>query len=87
MYSRFLGFQRPYTWTSEQARDLFYNLWDAARAQESDEDVFPCFLGDIVLIKPEGQVVDGQQRLATIALLLAGIRANLSAGKGGNGIR
>jgi Protein of unknown function DUF262/Protein of unknown function (DUF1524) len=80
------GFQRPYAWTVEQARDLFDDLWDAAKAQDPGEEFNPYFLGSVVLIKPENapdcQVVDGQQRLTTITLLLSGLRANLSADEG-----
>jgi hypothetical protein len=76
------GFQRPYAWTVEQARDLFDDLWDAAKAQDPGEEFSAYFLGSIVLIKPENtpecQVVDGQQRLTTITLLLSAIRANLT---------
>lgn len=80
------GFQRPYAWTAEQARDLFDDLWDAAKAQDPSEELSPYFLGSVVLIKsdnaPDCQVVDGQQRLTTITLLLSGIRANLSVDEG-----
>jgi hypothetical protein len=45
----------------------------------SIEKMPPYFLGSIVLIKdeadPNAQVVDGQQRLTTLTLLLAAIRA------------
>ncbi|MCA1358765.1 DUF262 domain-containing protein [Bradyrhizobium sp. IC3069] len=80
------GFQRPYAWTVEQARDLFDDLWDAAKAHDPSEDLSPYFLGSVVLIKPEStpqcQVVDGQQRLTTITLLLSAIRSNLSLAEG-----
>lgn len=80
------GFQRPYAWTIDQARDLFDDLWDAAKSKDLSDDLSPYFLGSIVLIKPEStpecQVVDGQQRLTTITLLLSAIRANLSSDEG-----
>ena len=80
------GFQRPYAWTVEQARDLFDDLNDAYRASDPGEERSPYFLGSIVLIKPEDapdcEVIDGQQRLTTVTLLLSAIRANLSSKEG-----
>jgi hypothetical protein len=78
------GYQRPYAWTTEQARDLFEDLIGFMRARPGEvEDMPPYFLGSIVLIKaeslPDADVVDGQQRLATLTLLLAAIRANTDA--------
>jgi Protein of unknown function DUF262/Protein of unknown function (DUF1524) len=83
------GFQRPYAWSVEQARDLLDDLLDAGHSSgHQTEDVFPYFLGSIVLIKPDNapecQVIDGQQRLTTITLLLSAIRANLSPEEGGD---
>ena len=67
--------QREYAWT-EQAGELFQ---DFTKAISEDTDHF---LGTIVTI-PRGnatlEVVDGQQRLATTALLLAAIRDHLEA--------
>lgn len=76
-------YQRPYSWTTEQATELIDDLIDAReRALESSDRDTPYFLGSIVLIKQEGapdaQVVDGQQRLTTLTLLLAAIRAGLT---------
>jgi len=45
------------------------------------DEMPPYFLGSIVLIKgdtPDAEVVDGQQRLTTLTILLASIRANVS---------
>src|SRR6185437_4803052 len=45
---------------------------------EPVEELSPYFLGSIVLIKggrPEAQIVDGQQRLITLTILLAVLRA------------
>jgi Protein of unknown function DUF262/Protein of unknown function (DUF1524) len=70
--------QREYAWTSTEVTRL---LQDFAKAINDDG---PYFLGTIVTI-PRGEgtleVVDGQQRLATTALLLAAIRDYLK-GKG-----
>jgi hypothetical protein len=61
--------QRSYAW-KEEVRELYQDL---AKSLSDDQDYF---LGTIVTI-PRGErleVVDGQQRLATISLLLAAIR-------------
>lgn len=63
--------QREFSWTEEEVSKL---LRDIARAISTDEEHF---LGTIVTIprSPEVlEVVDGQQRLATTAILLAEIR-------------
>ena len=77
---RIPGYQRPYSWATEQARDLLDDLLGFMKAAGSViEKTPPYFLGSIVLIKDEGDpdahVVDGQQRLTTLTLLLATIRA------------
>jgi len=64
-------YQRPYAWTTEQAGELFDDLYDFFR-HEAEESYF---LGSIVLIKQEGkalsQVIDGQQRLTTLTIFIA----------------
>jgi len=63
--------QREYAWTDREVTDL---LQDYALAVNDDT---PYFLGTVVTIpREEGtlEVVDGQQRLATTAILLAAIR-------------
>lgn len=77
------GYQRPYSWGTEQARELIDDLIAAlSLAPESLGDSTPYFLGSIVLIKPESSteatVVDGQQRLTTLTLLLSAIRATVA---------
>jgi hypothetical protein len=77
------GYQRPYAWTTEQARELFDDLTGFMQASgPAVEDMSPYFLGSIVLIKaeanPAADVVDGQQRLTTLTLLLAAIRASVA---------
>ena len=75
-------YQRPYSWTTEQARELLEDLLGFVEANPGAiADMPTYFLGSIVLIKsesPEADVVDGQQRLTTLTLLLAAIRANIS---------
>jgi len=68
-------YQRPYAWTRDQWENLFE---DINRLETTDVH----FLGSIVVV-PEGehrlgvnyfQVVDGQQRLATVLIWLSAIR-------------
>lgn len=70
------SYQRPYAWTTEQAAELLDDL-QYARQQNGDSPS-PYFLGTIVVIKdddaPAADVVDGQQRLATLTVLLAVLR-------------
>lgn len=64
--------QREYSWTEAEISSLFYDLAKAIEEGASDY-----FLGSIVTIPKEPgtlEVVDGQQRLATTAILLAAIR-------------
>jgi hypothetical protein len=62
--------QREYAWDDEHVRNLFE---DIARAISENESSY--FLGTVVTIPRDGrlEVVDGQQRLATTALLLHAI--------------
>jgi hypothetical protein len=83
------GYQRPYAWTTDQARDLLDDLWGfMTTGGAAIEKISPYFLGSIVLIKPEAEpdsdVVDGQQRLTTLTLLLSAIRANVPAEAAGD---
>jgi len=80
---RIPGYQRPYAWTTEQARELFEDLYGFMKGNNGDvAEMPPYFLGSIVLIKPESvpdaDVVDGQQRLTTLTLLLAAIRSTVA---------
>ena len=65
------SYQRPYAWTTEQAGELFDDLYDEFKKEKKSN----YFLGSIVLIKdkdsPEADVVDGQQRLTTLTILFA----------------
>ncbi|MBO1254891.1 DUF262 domain-containing protein [Alteromonas sp. 5E99-2] len=66
-------YQRPYAWTTEQAGELFDDLFDFYRHEEDES----YFLGSIVLVKeenkPHSQVIDGQQRLTTLTILIAAL--------------
>jgi hypothetical protein len=66
------AYQRPYSWTDEQIGDLLRDLSDAIRDKDAEY-----FLGTIVLTKNnEGAhfVIDGQQRLATVSIIICAIR-------------
>jgi hypothetical protein len=67
-------YQRPYSWTTEQAGELLADLVSLVGlgSSTSIDELSPYFLGSIVLIKeesePEAEVVDGQQRLTTLTI-------------------
>jgi Protein of unknown function DUF262/Protein of unknown function (DUF1524) len=68
--------QRSYAWEDGHVEDLFTDL-SGAREDGSDY-----FLGTIVLTQQNGgipEVADGQQRLATVSILLAAIRDKFAA--------
>ena len=70
-------YQRPYSWTTEQASDLFSDIFYACNDLADVKEANPYFLGSIVLIKgdtPDADVVDGQQRLATLTIFLSVLR-------------
>lgn len=64
--------QRPFEWGDEQLSELIEDL-EGAMAKNQQE----YFLGSIVVIGGPGeerlQVLDGQQRLATVSLLMVSI--------------
>ncbi|WP_433930381.1 DUF262 domain-containing protein [Curtobacterium flaccumfaciens] len=65
-------YQRSYAWGSDQVRDFCQDLASAFNTDPKEH-----FMGTIVLSRQDGDrmtVIDGQQRLATTALLLAAIR-------------
>ena len=76
------SYQRPYAWTTEHSGELLEDLIDFMENYGEDKtDLNPYFLGSIVLIKddsPSAQIVDGQQRLATLTILLSSLRSLLS---------
>lgn len=85
------GYQRPYSWTTEQARELLDDLHSFMKGGgDSLGEMPPYFLGSIVLIKqdalPSATVVDGQQRLTTLTLLLSAIRASVPDAKARSGL-
>jgi hypothetical protein len=74
-------YQRPYAWTTEQAEELFTDLVSAMQDSRTSPATSQYFLGSIVLIKndhePKSFVVDGQQRLTTLTMLFAALRAEM----------
>lgn len=72
-------YQRPYAWTTEQATELFDDLVSTMQDAGITGVTSQYFLGSIVLIKndrePKSWVVDGQQRLSTLTMLFAVLRA------------
>ncbi len=79
-------YQRPYAWTTEQAGELFDDLISAMQDAQGNGSVSQYFLGSIVLIKndrePKAFVVDGQQRLSTLTVLFAALRAAMPQAAG-----
>jgi uncharacterized protein with ParB-like and HNH nuclease domain len=77
-------YQRPYSWTTEQAGELFDDLisFIGPDTNVNVDTLSPYFLGSIVLIKdaakPDAEVVDGQQRLTTLTILLSALRQTLT---------
>ena len=70
-------YQRSYAWSAQYVHNLLTDLSDAIkRKKEKKGDTY--FLGSIVVISrpstPNLEVVDGQQRLATVSIILAAIR-------------
>ncbi len=66
-------YQRPYAWTTEEADEL---LRDTMVAMDNNEEAY--FLGSVVLIRDSEssvcQIIDGQQRLATLTILFCVLR-------------
>ena len=67
-------YQRPYTWGDREVRQL---IQDLRRAFERKATFY--FIGQIVLVKNKGklEISDGQQRLATLTMLIAYVRDRL----------
>lgn len=75
-------YQRPYSWTLTQCRQL----WDDIIKSGRDEKISGHFLGSIVYVSkglyqisriPQLLLIDGQQRLTTISLILSVLSKNL----------
>ncbi|MEJ0059271.1 MAG: DUF262 domain-containing protein [Terricaulis sp.] len=69
-------YQRPYTWTEHEVRQLIQDLW---RAFERRTTFY--FIGQIVMVKNkkgELEISDGQQRLATLTMIIAFVRDRIT---------
>lgn len=71
-------FQRPFSWDSQNFRDLWSDIFDYDYLDESSG----AFLGTLVIHKQtenshELEIIDGQQRLATFFIMLCALRDNL----------
>lgn len=84
-------YQRPYAWTTEQAEELVNDLISAMQDARTNGATSQYFLGSIVLIKndrdPRAMVVDGQQRLTTLTILFAALRAAWEAANYPQGVK
>lgn len=84
-------YQRPYAWTTEQAEELFSDLLSAMQDARANTTSSQYFLGSIVLIKSDrdlkAMVVDGQQRLTTLTMLFAALRAAWDAANYPQGVK
>jgi len=83
------AYQRPYSWTPAEAGQLLEDIIEASGVDNTDTTEPDYFLGSILLLDIEGgglpgdgpampprlfDIVDGQQRLATITLMCAVLR-------------
>lgn len=65
-------YQRSYAWEEEHVSDLFNDI-----SQAMSDGAYEYFIGSIVTTQndsPRAELADGQQRLATVTILLAAIR-------------
>ena len=70
-------YQRPYTWSDREVRQLIQDLW---RAYKRGATFY--FIGQIVLVRNNQgklEISDGQQRLATLTMIMAYVRDRLPA--------
>lgn len=74
-------YQRPYAWTEKESEELFDDLYSFWQYSGKDEQYF---LGSIVLSKkenaPRSEVIDGQQRLATLTIMFSVLASEFQPG-------
>ncbi|MEU1940902.1 DUF262 domain-containing protein [Streptomyces sp. NPDC020125] len=78
-------YQRTYSWTEKHLKQLWSDILEQAELLETGGKASTHFLGSVVLAPspqneatfPRWLVVDGQQRLTTLALALAAIRDHI----------
>ena len=91
------NFQRPFAWEKENFEQLFTDIKDALELNKENygdkiEDYEPYFLGSVILwtkdLKDDGSgvyaVIDGQQRLVSLAILMAVMRDLTDSAKAKN---
>ena len=91
------NFQRPFAWEKENFEQLFTDIKDALDLNKENygdkiEDYEPYFLGSVILwtkdLKDDGSgvyaVIDGQQRLVSLAILMAVMRDLTDSAKAKN---
>lgn len=72
-------YQRPYSWGDDQVEKIWEDIWEAYQTykniSESEEEYF---LGSVIVSSGKSaylNVIDGQQRLTTLSILIAAIKA------------
>ena len=88
--------RRPYTWTKSEGRDLLQAMWEGrdigslviaqlhATPTDAAPDHFAIAFGDCrraSRARPHSLVIDGQQRLITLASVCKGLRVEYLSGK------
>lgn len=76
------SYQRGYRWTERQVEDLLKDVWEFQASSEGTEKAsFYCLQPIVVKKRTNGEweLVDGQQRLTTIALLLTCLKPLVDA--------
>ncbi|WP_047208796.1 DUF262 domain-containing protein, partial [Campylobacter lari] len=65
-------YQRPYSWGIEQVKILLKDISEQINKNQNKQDVEKqkYLLGSLILHKGNAEIVDGQQRLTTLALIL-----------------
>lgn len=65
-------YQRPYTWTEKQVKPLLEDLFAFFKKNEENKNEIPVLLGSTILFQNgnDFEIVDGQQRLTTLAIIL-----------------
>lgn len=73
-------YQRPYSWGIDNVIELFDDIYEASDVMHQQSSYF---LGSIVLIRPnnsrECEIIDGQQRLTSLALLFTALRNSFAS--------
>jgi hypothetical protein len=75
-------YQRAYSWTSQTAEQLLDDLLRAIAPDGEVDELPPYFLGSVVVATADpatpAEIIDGQQRLATLTILLCAAREFVS---------